>query len=51
MALGARRALVEGKSDKVALETPADLTRPGMEALGFFVCVQDLEDELIRCLV
>lgn len=26
----------------------ADLTRAGMEALGFFVCVADLEDELIR---
>lgn len=26
----------------------ADLTREGMEALGFFVCVQDLEHELIR---
>ncbi len=23
-------------------------TRPGMEALGFYVCVEDLEDELIR---
>ena len=28
----------------------ADLTRPEMEALGFFVCVEDLEDELIRAL-
>ena len=27
-----------------------DLTRPGMEALGFFVCEADLEDELIRAL-
>ncbi len=27
-----------------------DLTRPGMESLGFFVCVEDLEDELIRAL-
>ena len=26
----------------------ADFTREEMEALGFFVCVQDLEDELIR---
>lgn len=26
------------------------LTRPGMEELGFFVCVADLEDELIRAL-
>jgi hypothetical protein len=26
----------------------ADLTRDGMEELGFYVCVQDLEDELIR---
>ena len=26
------------------------LSRPGMEALGFFVCVADLEDELIRAL-
>ena len=26
----------------------SDLTRAGMEALGFFVCVEDLEDELIR---
>lgn len=26
------------------------LTRPGMEALGFYVCVADLEDELIRSL-
>jgi hypothetical protein len=26
------------------------LTRDGMEALGFFVCVADLEDELIRVL-
>jgi hypothetical protein len=25
------------------------LTRADMEALGFFVCVEDLEDELIRC--
>ena len=28
----------------------AELTRAGMEALGFFVCVADLEDELIRAL-
>jgi len=28
----------------------AGLTRATMEALGFFVCVQDLEDELIRAL-
>jgi hypothetical protein len=27
-----------------------DLTRAGMEALGFFVCDADLEDELIRAL-
>ena len=27
-----------------------DLTRDGMEDLGFYVCVADLEDELIRCL-
>ena len=26
------------------------LTRTGMEALGFFVCVEDLEEELIRAL-
>jgi hypothetical protein len=28
----------------------ADLGRADMEALGFYVCVADLEDELIRCL-
>jgi hypothetical protein len=28
----------------------AGLTRDGMESLGFYVCVADLEDELIRCL-
>lgn len=28
----------------------SDLTRTDMEALGFFVCVADLEDELIRSL-
>jgi hypothetical protein len=28
----------------------ADLTRAGMEALGFYVCEADLEDELIRSL-
>lgn len=28
----------------------SDLTRAGMESLGFFVCVADLEDELIRSL-
>jgi hypothetical protein len=27
-----------------------DLTRARMEDLGFYVCVADLEDELIRCL-
>jgi hypothetical protein len=27
-----------------------DLTRAGMEGLGFYVCVADLEDELIRSL-
>ena len=27
-----------------------DLTRPEMEGLGFYVCVADLEDELIRAL-
>jgi hypothetical protein len=27
-----------------------DLPRKGMEDLGFYVCVEDLEDELIRCL-
>jgi hypothetical protein len=26
----------------------SDLTRDGMEEIGFFVCVEDLEDELIR---
>ena len=36
-----------------ALETAgfgSDLTRTEMEELGFFVCVKDLEDELIRAL-
>jgi hypothetical protein len=28
----------------------ADLTRAAMERLGFYVCVEDLEDELIRAL-
>jgi hypothetical protein len=28
----------------------SNLTREGMESLGFFVCIQDLEDELIRAL-
>ena len=28
----------------------SNLTRDGMERLGFFVCVDDLEDELIRAL-
>jgi hypothetical protein len=28
----------------------SDLTRSGMESIGFYVCVQDLEDELIRSL-
>jgi hypothetical protein len=28
----------------------SNLTREGMEQLGFYVCVQDLEDELIRAL-
>jgi hypothetical protein len=28
----------------------SDLTRDAMEALGFYVCVADLEDELIRAL-
>jgi hypothetical protein len=28
----------------------ANLRRADMEALGFYVCVEDLEDELIRCL-
>jgi hypothetical protein len=28
----------------------SDLDRPGMERLGFWVCVLDLEDELIRAL-
>jgi hypothetical protein len=28
----------------------SDLSRADMEARGFFVCVADLEDELIRCL-
>ena len=28
----------------------SDLGRAGMESLGFYVCVADLEDELIRCL-
>jgi hypothetical protein len=28
----------------------SDLTRAGMEELGFYVCVEDLEDELIRSL-
>jgi hypothetical protein len=28
----------------------AGLTRAGMESLGFYVCVEDLEDELIRAL-
>jgi hypothetical protein len=28
----------------------SDLTRAGMESLGFYVCVEDLEDELLRAL-
>jgi hypothetical protein len=28
----------------------SNLTRADMEALGFYVCLADLEDELIRCL-
>jgi len=28
----------------------SNLDRPGMERLGFYVCVEDLEDELIRAL-
>jgi hypothetical protein len=28
----------------------SELTRPELEALGFYVCVDDLEDELIRAL-
>jgi hypothetical protein len=28
----------------------SDLTRTAMESLGFYVCVEDLEDELIRAL-
>jgi hypothetical protein len=28
----------------------SDLTRAAMERLGFYVCVQDLEDELVRAL-
>jgi hypothetical protein len=28
----------------------SNLTRAGMESLGFYVCDADLEDELIRCL-
>jgi hypothetical protein len=28
----------------------SDLTRAGMERLGFYVCVEDLEEELIRAL-
>ena len=28
----------------------SNLSRADMEALGFYVCVADLEDELIRCL-
>ena len=28
----------------------SNLTREAMESLGFYVCVADLEDELIRCL-
>jgi hypothetical protein len=28
----------------------SDLSRADMEALGFYLCVADLEDELIRCL-
>jgi hypothetical protein len=31
-------------------EVGASLTRRGMEDLGFFVCVTDLEDELVRAL-
>jgi hypothetical protein len=28
----------------------SNLTRPGLERLGFYACVEDLEDELIRAL-
>ena len=43
----------EERDFKRALERAglgSELTRPGMEALGFFVCDADLEDELIRAL-
>ena len=40
-----RRAL-----ERVGFRRGRDLTRADMEELGFFVCVQDLEDELIRSL-
>jgi hypothetical protein len=43
----------EERSFRRALERAglgSDLTRAGMESLGFFVCEADLEDELIRAL-
>jgi len=64
--LAAARAvvLVEGMSDQAALEAEeghfrraleraglgSRLSRAGLEALGFYVCTDDLEDELIRAL-
>jgi hypothetical protein len=41
--------LVEGVSDQRALEELAE-DIAGMERLGFYICVADLEDELIRAL-
>ena len=55
--LGVRLAglcdLAEEGDFKRALERAgfgSELTRAGMERVGFFVCIADLEDELIRCL-
>ncbi|TMC52783.1 MAG: ATP-dependent endonuclease [Chloroflexi bacterium] len=45
--------LAEEGDFKRALERAgfgSDLSRAGMERLGFYVCIADLEDELIRCL-
>lgn len=42
--------VVRRSLQQAGLSAESPLTRPAMETLGFYVCVVDLEDELIRAL-
>src|SRR5947209_7618840 len=47
---GGEERVIRRRLQLAGLGSGSELTRADMERLGFYVCVEDLEDELIRAL-